>query len=43
MKLKLPFRTFVIAGIRKKYEVSENIVMIKMTKGETIILKNGFE
>lgn len=41
--LKLPFKTFVMAGVKKQYELSENILKIKMTKGETVVLKNGFE
>ncbi len=43
MKLKLPFKTFFIAGNKKKYRVTGNILHVMMNKGESIIVKNGFE
>jgi alpha-L-fucosidase 2 len=43
MRLKLPFKTFYIAGPPKKYALDGNILEVKMTKGETILVKNGFE
>jgi alpha-L-fucosidase 2 len=43
LQLKLPFKTFYIEGPQKKYELNGNILKIKMAKGETILIKNGFE
>jgi hypothetical protein len=43
MRLKLPFKTFYIAGATKKYTVEGNILQVMMSKGETILIKNGFE
>ncbi|MDB5277209.1 MAG: hypothetical protein JWR61_2164 [Ferruginibacter sp.] len=43
MRLKLPFKTFYIAGNKKTYSLNENVLEIKMTKGETVIINNGFE
>lgn len=41
--LKLPFKTFYIDGNKKKYSVNGNVLEVKMAKGETILVKNGFE
>jgi alpha-L-fucosidase 2 len=43
LNLKLPFKTFYIEGGQKKYTLDNNIITIKMAKGETIVIKNGFE
>ncbi len=43
LKLKLPFKTFYIDGVQKKYRLNKNILEVEMKKGETIIIKNGFE
>jgi len=43
LKLKLPFKTFFITNLQKKYELEDNTLMVKMEKGETIIIKNGYE
>jgi len=43
MKLKLPFKTFFIAGSKKLYKVDGEILKLMMKKGESIIIKNGFE
>ena len=43
LHLKLPFKTFAIAGTKNKYSVSKNILEVKMEKGETILIENGFE
>jgi alpha-L-fucosidase 2 len=41
--LKLAFKTFYIDGNKKKYSLNENVLEVKMAKGETILVKNGFE
>jgi hypothetical protein len=43
MRLKLPFKTFYIEGNKKTYLLNENVLEIKMTKGEIVVIKNGFE
>lgn len=43
MHLKLPFKTFYIAGGQKKYSLNANILEVKMEKDEMIVVKNGFE
>lgn len=43
MHLKLPFKTFYIDGEQKKYDLKGNILELKMSKGETILIKNGYE
>ncbi len=43
MQLKLPFKTFYIAGTQKEYELKNNILQVVMSKGETLLIKNGFE
>lgn len=43
MKLLLPFKTFFIAGGKKLYQLSGNILSVLMNKGESITIKNGFE
>jgi alpha-L-fucosidase 2 len=43
MHLKLPFKTFYIDGGKKKYLLNENILEVEMAKGETILVKNGYE
>lgn len=43
MQLKLPFKTFHIDGNQKKYELSGNKLSVNMDRGETIMVKNGFE
>lgn len=41
LQLKLPFKTFYIDGGKKKYSLNGNILEVNMTKGETILVKNG--
>ena len=43
LQLKLPFKTFFIEGEQKKYKVNDNVLSLNMTRGETILVKNGFE
>jgi len=43
MHLKLPFKTFYIDGGKKKYLLNENILEVEMAKGESILVKNGYE
>jgi alpha-L-fucosidase 2 len=43
MRLKLPFKTFYIEGNKKTYLLNGNVLEIKMTKGEIVVIKNGFE
>jgi alpha-L-fucosidase 2 len=43
MHLKLPFKTFYIAGNKTTYSLNENVLAIAMAKGETVVIKNGFE
>jgi alpha-L-fucosidase 2 len=41
--LKLPFKTFFITNLQKKYELANGILEVRMKKGETITIKNGYE
>ncbi len=43
LQLKLPFKTFYIDGVPIKYELDNNILKVNMHKGESILIKNGFE
>ncbi|MEP7108348.1 MAG: glycoside hydrolase family 95-like protein [Ferruginibacter sp.] len=43
LRLRLPFKTFIIDGAQIKYELSENILLVNTRKGQTIMIKNGFE
>ena len=43
MQLKLPFKTFYIDKGQKKYELNGNILKVNLHKGETVLIKNGFE
>lgn len=43
LKMKLPFKTFFIANSSKKYTLADGIIEINMNKGETVIIKNGYE
>ena len=43
VELKLPFKTFFITNLQKRYKVENNILEVEMKKGETIIIKNGYE
>lgn len=43
MKLKLPFKAFYIDGRQIKYALHENRLEVTMRRGETILVKNGFE
>jgi alpha-L-fucosidase 2 len=44
-RIKLPFKTFYIADLTKKYLYIEgkNILEIKMKAGEKIVIRNGYE
>ena len=41
--MKLPFKTFFITNLQKKYQVEEGILEVEMKKGETITIKNAYE
>ena len=43
LEFKLPFKTFFITNLQKKYELENGILMTDMKKGETIVIKNGYE
>ena len=43
LQLKLPFSKFIFMGVQKKYEVRDTILKFKMSKGETIHLKNELD
>jgi alpha-L-fucosidase 2 len=43
MQLKLPFKTFFIAGGKRSYTTKDSILRLMMKKGESIVIKNGFE
>jgi alpha-L-fucosidase 2 len=43
LQLKLPFSKFIFMGVQKKYEVRDSILKFKMSKGETIHLKNELD
>ncbi len=43
LELKLPFKTFFITNLQKRYKVENNILEVEMKKGETVIIKNGYE
>jgi alpha-L-fucosidase 2 len=43
LHLKLPFKTFYMDGGQKKYNLNGNILEVKMVKGETVLVKNGYE
>ncbi|MEO8819949.1 MAG: glycoside hydrolase family 95-like protein, partial [Ginsengibacter sp.] len=44
-RLKLPFKTFYIKDVSKKYSFNkeENTLEIKMMPGEKVVVKNGYE
>ncbi len=43
LRLKLPFKTFYLADAAKKYHVANGIIEIDMSRGEKVVIKNGFE
>ena len=43
LQLKLPFSKFVFMGVQKKYELRGGILKCKMSKGETVHLKNKLD
>ncbi len=43
LRLKLPFKTFYLADAAKRYDVANGIIEIDMSRGEKIVIKNGFE
>jgi alpha-L-fucosidase 2 len=43
LKMKLPFKTFFITNLQKKYKVEKGALEVDMKKGEMIIIKNGYE
>ena len=43
LQLELPFKTFYIDGVQVKYEVDKNMLKINMSKGQSILIKNGYE
>jgi len=43
LRLKLPFKTFYLSTLDKKYLVKDGVIEIAMKKGEMLSIKNGFE
>ena len=43
LTMKLPFKTFFITNLQKKYKVENGILEVAMKKGEIINVKNGYE
>ena len=43
LRMKLPFKTFFITNLQKKYKLENGVLEVEMKKGETIIIKNGYE
>lgn len=43
LRLKIPFKTFYITNLQKKYRVENGTLEIPMDKKETVIIKNGYE
>jgi alpha-L-fucosidase 2 len=43
LEFKLPFKTFFITNLQKKYVVTKGVLAVDMKKGETITIKNGYE
>ncbi len=43
LHLKLPFKKFYLSDAAKKYVVKAGVIVIEMSKGEKIEIKNGFE
>ena len=42
LTMKLPFKTFFITNMQKKYKVKNGILEAAMKKGEIITVKNGY-
>ncbi len=43
LNIKLPFKTFFLTNKNKKYGLKNGILILKMKKGETVTIKNGYE
>ncbi len=43
LRLRLPFKTFYLTDIKKKFLLKDGILKIQMKQGEEIIVKNGYE
>jgi alpha-L-fucosidase 2 len=43
LRLKMPFKTFYITNLQKKYKLEKGILEVVMKKGEKITIKNGYE
>lgn len=43
LRLKKPFKTFFIPDLTRKYSLENGILEIMMKKGETIVIRNGYE
>jgi len=43
LSMKMPFKTFFITNLQKKYKAEKGILEVDMKKGETITVKNGYE
>lgn len=43
LKLELPFKTFYLSDVTKKYEVKDGVIVINIRKGEIVYVRNGFE
>ena len=43
LRLKMPFKTFYLTDLSKKYKLENGILEITMNKGETVTVMNGFE
>ena len=42
-RMKLPFRTFYLTNLKKKYELKDGIITVKFSVGEKITINNGYE
>ncbi len=43
LHLKLPFKTFYLLNSKKEYKLENRVLLVRMHKDETVIIKNGFE
>ncbi len=43
LRLKLPFKTFYLLNSKKEYQLENKVLLVRMHKDETVIIKNGFE
>ncbi len=43
LHLKLPFKTFYVTDLKKKYGLKDEIIIIQLKKDEVVTIKNGYE